>query len=241
MSHNAEIATVPLAFERMPEPEMQAAADDLASKLARRRTVRDFSSDPVPLEVIRRAIDAAGTAPSGANRQPWTFCLVTDPKLRQEIREAAEAEERAFYTRDSTAAWRADLAHLGTNADKPHLTDAPALIVVFAHTTGPAGEQNYYVRESVGIAVGILLATLHLAGLATLTHTPAPMAFLSKVLGRPANEKAYVLIPVGYPVADCQVPAITRKSREEILVEYAEMNSEIQGGHGRGSVSAPSP
>lgn len=226
MSHSPEIATVPLAFERMPEPEMAAIAESLASNLARRRTVRDFSAEPVPLEVLRRAIDAAGTAPSGANRQPWTFCLVTDPMLRQSIREAAELEERAFYSKDSTAAWRADLAHLGTNADKPHLTDAPALIVVFAHTTGPAGEQNYYVRESVGIAVGILLAALHLSGLATLTHTPSPMSFLSKVLGRPANEKAYVVIPVGYPVPHCQVPAIQRKSRDEILVEYAERNSD---------------
>ncbi len=210
----------PLAFERLPEAEMRARADALLAQQRRRRSVRHFSDAPIPLDVVRRCIEAAAQAPSGANKQPWTFCLVTDPVLKAEIRTAAEAEEAAFYGGRASATWLADLTPFGTTASKPFLTVAPALIVVFAQSKGPDDAQHYYVRESVGLATGALLAGLHGCGLATLTHTPSPMGFLASALGRPDTERAFLLIPVGYPAADCVVPDITRKPLSGVLVEY---------------------
>ena len=216
---SATLKLVPLDFRRLPEPQMRARARELLELLARRRTVRHFSAEPIPLEVVRTAIHAASQAPSGANKQPWTFVLVTDPSLKRKIRAGAEAEERAFYGGRASVEWLEDLAPLGTDADKPFLETAPALIAVFAHSRSASGRKHYYVKESVGIACGMLLATLHLAGLATLTHTPSPMDFLGQILGRPKHEKPYLLIPVGYPAAGCEVPDIGRKPLAEVLVE----------------------
>ena len=198
---------------------MRARADALTHEMRARRSVRHFSDAPIPLDVVRRCIELAAQAPSGANKQPWTFALVTDPETKARIREGAEAEERAFYGGRAPRRWLDDLTPLGTDADKPFLEDAPALVVVFAQSRGPENARHYYVRESVGIASGMLLMALHLCGLATLTHTPSPMGFLGTVLGRPATEKAYLLIPVGYPADGCRVPAIERKPLSEVLVE----------------------
>ncbi len=207
--------------------EQQAAAAQFLATMACRRSVRDFASTPVPFTLIEQAIRAAALAPSGANQQPWTFVVVSDPQLKQQIRAAAEAEERESYARRMSDEWRAALAPLGTAWQKPHLTDAPYLIVVFEQpyglTHGPAGEhkvKHYYVKESVGIAVGILLAALTHAGLATLTHTPSPMGFLAELLQRPPNERPYVLIPVGCPAESATVPAITKKPLEQVLVHH---------------------
>lgn len=199
---------------------MRQRVRDLHEDLTTRRSVRAFSTAPIPLDVVRTAIYAAGQSPSGANKQPWTFALVTDPQVKRAVREAAEREERQFYEGRAPQDWLDDLAPLGTDANKPFLEEAPALIVVFAQTRADDGSKHYYVKESVGIATGVLLAALHVSGLATLTHTPSPMGFLGEVLGRPAHEKAYMLIPVGYPAEDCQVPDITRKALSDILVEY---------------------
>jgi iodotyrosine deiodinase len=213
---------VPLAFERLPEAEMRARASAILEEARRRRTVREFSREPIPLDVVEAAIAVAGTAPSGANRQPWTFVLVTDPELKRRIRAAAEEEERLSYEGRMPDEWLRALEPLGTDASKPHLQDAPALIVVFEHAyalrADGVKEKHYYVRESVGIAVGFLLAALHASGLATLTHTPSPMRFLAELLERPPNERAYVLVPVGYPAAAATVPALEKKPLEEILV-----------------------
>lgn len=216
-----EAPTVPLAFERLDVATMRDRAASFLAVVRGRRSVRHFSPEAIPLDVVERAIEAAAQAPSGANRQPWTFCLVTDPGLKAQIRAAAEAEERAFYAGRAPQRWLDDLRHLGTDAAKPFLDDAPALIVVFAQQRGPNGAQHYYVQESVGIAVGFLLAALAHAGLATLTHTPAPMRFLTELLGRPPSERPMVLIPVGYPADDCRVPAIARKSLDGVLVRCA--------------------
>ncbi len=213
------IATEPLAFERIDEQAMRARATQFRTEIARRRTVRDFSEELVPVDVVRTCIDAAAQAPSGANKQPWTFVLVTDRVLKQRIRHAAEEEERAFYAGRATEQWLDDLAPLGTDEHKPFLETAPCLIVVFAQRNGPGGEKHYYVTESVGIACGFLLAALHRAGLATLTHTPSPMGFLADILERPANERAFLLIPVGYPMTACTVPRIERKRLSDVLVE----------------------
>lgn len=218
--------TIPLEFARLDAAESQRRARAFLEQIRDRRTVRDFAPDPLPAGVLEDAIAAAATAPSGANKQPWRFVVVTDPATKHAIREAAEAEEREFYERRATEEWLADLAPLGTDWRKPFLETAPALIVVFSQDydpqTLPDGSErrrkNYYVQESVGIAVGFLLAALHHAGLATLTHTPSPMAFLSRVLGRPAHERPFVLIPVGYPAPDARVPDIHRKSLDDVLV-----------------------
>ncbi len=215
---------VPLDFERLAVEESRSRARRFLKELRRRRTVRDFAPDAVPLDIVETAIEAAATAPSGANRQPWKFVIVTDPETKRRIREAAEAEEREFYERRATPEWLRDLAPLGTDWRKPFLETAPCLIVVFRLDYEPAQlddgsehkHKNYYVQESVGIAVGILLTALHTAGLATLTHTPSPMQFLREVLGRPKHEQPYILIPVGYPAAGARVPDIRKKSLDEV-------------------------
>lgn len=189
---------------------VRAFADDLA----RRRTVRDYSDRPVPRAIIEACLRAAGTAPSGANQQPWRFVAVADPATKHRIREAAEAEERAFYDHRATPEWLAALAPLGTDPDKSFLDTAPWLIAVFYERYGVDADgtrhKRYYPHESVGIATGLLIAALHQAGLATLTHTPSPMGFLNEVLGRPRNEMAYLLLVVGHPAPECRVPAIER-------------------------------
>ena len=208
-----------LEFIRRTEEEQRRRARSFLEEMRQRRTVREFSSRPVARDVVLDCIAAAATAPSGANKQPWTFVLVTTPSIKSQIREAAEKEEQAFYSGRAGARWLRDLEPFGTDWQKPFLEIAPALIIVFAQKHGQeADERHYYVNESVGIAVGFLLAALHHAGLATLTHTPSPMSFLSEVLERPANERAYVLIPVGYPADEAEVPDITKKPLSEVLV-----------------------
>lgn len=200
----------------------EAAARAFYERQSQRRSVRFFSDRAVSEETIRWCVAAAGTAPSGANKQPWRFVAVSDPKLKHEIRLAAEAEEREFYQRRATPEWIADLAPLGTDADKEFLDVAPWLIVVFKLVKDDAvpGQpgQVYYVNESVGIACGMLISAIHHAGLVTLTHTPSPMGFLSKVLGRPEHERPYLLLPVGYEADGCVVPDIQRKAIDQILV-----------------------
>lgn len=201
-------------------------ARELRDELRQRRTVRDFSTAPVPLAVIEDAIATAGSAPSGANQQPWTFVLVSEPELKARIRAEAEQEEQRSYDGRMSDEWLAALEHLGTDWRKPHLSDAPYLIVVFEQVWGyqpgedgtPRRVKHYYAEPSVGIAVGFLLAALHHAGLATLTHTPSPMGFLRTALARPDNERAFMIIPVGYPSDGAVVPVITKKSLEDILV-----------------------
>ena len=215
---------VPLGFQRLDPGTMLARARAFADTADRRRSVRVFSSDPIPMEVVDECIRAAGTAPSGAHKQPWTFAVVTDPDIKRRVREAAEEEERENYGGRMNEEWLEDLRPFATNAEKPFLEVAPALIVVFRHSWEDRGEgdrgQNYYTQESVGIASGMLLAALNAAGLATLTHTPSPMGFLAEVLGRPENEKAFLLIPIGYPADGCQVPDLERKPLEEIVARY---------------------
>jgi len=206
-----------LDFERLSIDESMARARAFAARAARRRTVRDFSPDPVPRAVIETCLAAAGTAPSGANQQPWHFVAVGtgEPGLRRRLREAAEAEEREFYATRAPEAWLQALAPLGTDADKPFLEIAPWLVAVFvqAHGIAPDGSvvKHYYATESVGLATGILITALHDAGLATLTHTPSPMGFLNTLLDRPANERPFLLLVVGYPAPGAHVPDITRK------------------------------
>lgn len=212
--------TRPLDFTRYAEAEMRDRADALLDEARRRRTVRHFSDAPVPLDVVRRCVEIAAQAPSGAHKQPWTFALVTDPALKARIRADAEKEEAAFYGGRAPQQWLDDLRPFATHADKPFLEQAPALLAVFAQIRGPHDEKHYYVRESVGIAAGMLLAALHHCGLATLTHTPSPMGFLERLLDRPPNERAFLLVPVGYPAADCKVPDLHRKALAEVLVEY---------------------
>ncbi|HEX8651945.1 MAG TPA: nitroreductase family protein [Pyrinomonadaceae bacterium] len=213
---------IPLAFERLPADEQLRRIEEFYALMQRRRTVREFSAEPVPFQIIERAIATAGTAPSGANMQPWRFVVVEDAEVKRRIREAAEQEERASYGGRMPYAWLRRLAPLGTDWHKPFLEVAPYLIIVFRidyliDEETAETEPTYYASESVGIAVGVLLAALQHAGLATLTHTPSPMRFLSEILERPKNEKPYVLIPVGYPALDARVPDIERKPLEEIM------------------------
>jgi len=186
-----------------------------------RRSIRHFSPDPVAPELIENAIRTAGSAPSGANQQPWTFVVITGEETKRAIREAAEREEELLYRERASEEYLEAIRPIGTNAVKPHVTDAPVLIVVFEqpwrHEDGEK-KKHYYVRESVGIAVGLMLASQHAAGLATLTHAPSPMGFLKDILGRPENERPFLLIPVGYPAADAEVPDLTKKTLEEIAV-----------------------
>ncbi len=206
-----------------PSSGPETAARQFHELVRQRRSVRMFSSREVSRETIEQCVLAAGTAPSGANKQPWRFIAIDDPIIKSEIRAAAEAEEREFYARRASDEWLADLAPLGTDEHKPFLEVAPWLIAVFKLVRTDADRdgrhhQAYYVNESVGIAVGLLLTALHHAGLAALTHTPSPMAFLAKILRRPRNERPFLLIPVGYPADDCIVPDIERKPLGEILV-----------------------
>ena len=213
---------VPLNFARKSADASEVAAHELYAVMNQRRTTRHFSTEPVPRSWIEQAILTAGTAPSGAHQQPWTFVAVSDPALKSEMRRAAEAEEQAFYRERATDEWREALAPLGTDAQKPHLTDAPWVVVLFRQAYGidaDGGKRTYYyTQESCGIAAGFFIAAVHQMGLVTLTHTPSPMGFLSELLGRPVNEKAMLVMPVGYPADDARVPAITRKPLDAISV-----------------------
>ncbi|MGB1075544.1 MAG: nitroreductase family protein [Flavobacteriales bacterium] len=208
-----DFATIDLPFERLPEQEMRDRAKGFLEQMSSRRSVRHFSSDPIPLDVIDDCIAAAGTAPSGANKQPWHFAVVTDPDVKHQLRLEAEKEEQRNYAERMSEKWKADLAHLGTDADKPHFDDAPVVVVMFRKPWCPGlegREKNYYVNESVGIAAGLFLSALHHAGLVTVTHTPSPMDFCGRVLGRPEHEKAFLVLPIGYPADGCKVPDIQR-------------------------------
>lgn len=192
-------------------------AHEFTASIAQRRSIRDFSDEPIPGEVIDSAIRAASSAPSGANLQPWRFVVLTDPARKRALREQAEAAEREFYEQRAPQEWLDALSPLGTDWRKPFLEKAPAVIVVFEVHRGPDTPRPYYVKESVGIAVGLLLACLHQAGLATLTHTPSPMRFLNAVCERPAHERPFLVIPVGHPAADAQVPDLVRKPLDAVL------------------------
>jgi nitroreductase len=209
-----------LKFTEKPPEEMLAAGRNFYLEMKKRRTVRDFSDRPVPKQVIESAISAAGTSPSGANQQPWHFVVVSDPAKKREIREAAELEERAFYQGRAPDEWLDALEPLGTDENKPFLEVAPYLIVIFLKKTtideNGIAHKNYYPTESVGIATGILISALHLSGLATLTHTPSPMKFLNQILGRPDNERPFLVLVTGYPSDEAEVPNISKYSLAEI-------------------------
>lgn len=208
----------------LKQKEMIDISKDFFNKIKTRRTIRDFSSKDIPVEILENAIKAAGRAPSGANQQPWHFVIVSNKKIKKSIRNAAEKEEQAFYTKRAPKEWLNALKHIGTDANKPHLEKAPYLIIVFAerYSVNEKSEKikNYYVSESVGIATGFLITALHFAGLVTLTHTPSPMKFLNKILNRPSNESAYLIIAVGYPDDDATVPVISKKQLSEFLTKF---------------------
>jgi nitroreductase len=217
-------ATLPYRPPRRSPPEMMERAESFRSELAARRSVRMFSSDPVPRRLIELAVETASTAPSGAHRQPWTFVVTGDRETKRAIRLAAEAEERQNYEGGRLPPhWREALAPLGTDWNKPYIEVAPWIVVLFEqrYTWEPDGARrhNFYVKESVGIAAGMFVAAIHHMGLATVTHTPSPMAFLSTVLERPANERPFCLFPIGYPADDCTVPDLSRKPLDEVMVE----------------------
>ena len=214
---------VPLTgYKRLSEDAMRREVETLRDNLSKRRSIRMFSADPVPKDIIENAIRAAGTAPSGANHQPWHFVAISDPETKRKIREAAEEEEREFYGGRASEEWLDALDPLGTDDQKPFLETAPWLIAVFAQRRGGEAvgqdKKNYYVTESVGLATGMLITALHSAGLGTLTHTPAPMGFLTKICRRPKTEKPFVLMVVGYPAEGCEVPthALIKKDLDEI-------------------------
>lgn len=207
-------------YQEYPPEEMRQRAAEFLAELRRRRSLRFFSPRPVDLEVVRTCLLAAGTAPNGANQQPWHFAVVTDPDLKHQIRAGAEKEEVEFYTRRAPDDWKETLRPFNVNEHKPYLEIAPVLIAIFAqsYSLTPVGEKikHYYVQESVGIATGFLIAALHHAGLVTLTHTPSPMGFLNEILERPANERPFLLLVVGYPAEDAVVPVITKKPLDQI-------------------------
>ena len=209
-----------LDFQEFTGEDMQSRSETFLNEMSKRRSIRTFSDRSVPIEIIYNCIQTAASAPSGANKQPWQFVVVKDPAVKAKIRQAAELEEKDFYRHRATKEWLEDLNQFGTDWHKPFLDIAPYLIVVFkqAYDIKDDGSQrkNYYVNESVGIASGFLLAALHHAGLATLTHTPSPMNFLGEILNRAPNEKAFLLIPVGYPAADTTVPELIKKPLEEV-------------------------
>lgn len=212
-----------LDYQPPSEEELINRSSAFYHEMDKRRSVREFSDKAVPKEVIDQILMAASTAPSGAHKQPWTFCVVSNPKMKKKIREAAEKEEFENYNGRMSEEWLKDLAKFDTNWQKPFLEIAPYLIVVFKQSYGLKGsekEKHYYVNESVGIASGLLIAAAHKAGLVTLTHTPSPLNFLAEVLNRPINEKPYLLIPIGYPLDDTKVPALKRKQLDEIVVYY---------------------
>lgn len=214
------IDSIELDFKQFTEAQMKSRAREFRDRMISRRTVRDFSDRPVPRQIIELCLETAGSAPSGANRQPWHFAVVSDPAIKRQIREGAEQEEQEFYSRRAPREWLDALAPLGTDAHKPFLERAPYLIVIFGEKffIDAAGRKNknYYVTESVSIAAGLLIAALHSAGLATLTHTPSPMKFLNRILQRPTTEKPLMVLVAGYPETDARVPAIARKSLSEI-------------------------
>ena len=215
---------IPLEFEEILQEESIRKSEEFYKLMNRRRSVRFFSDKDVPFEVIENVVRTAGTSPSGAHMQPWTFVVVRNKEMKRRIRQAAEEEEKITYSSRMSDEWREDLKKLGTDWEKPFLETAPYLIVVFKQSYGirPNGEKkkHYYVNESVGIAMGILITAIHNAGLVTLTHTPSPLNFLRKILKRPENEKALVLLPVGYPAKDATVPNLRRKSLDEIMVYF---------------------
>jgi len=216
----SDYRTIPLQqYREFPVEEMRERLEEFYADMNRRRTVREFSARPVPRDLIETALKVANTAPSGANLQPWHFVAVSGPETKKNIREAAEAEEREFYTHRASEEWLAALEPLGTDERKPFLETAPYLIAVFLQKYGelPDGRKvkHYYPAESTGLATGLLIAALHRAGLATLTHTPSPMKFLNEILGRPKSERPFLLLVVGYPAEDARVPDLSRKSLEE--------------------------
>jgi len=210
------------SYQEYPVEEMACRASEFCAELRRRRSVRQFSTRPVPRAVLEACLRAAGSAPSGANMQPWTFVAVSDPAIKRRIREGAEEQERALYERRASEEWLAALAPLGTDAHKPFLEQAPYLIAVFTQRYGLAEDgrqiKHYYVTESVGIATGLLVAAVHHAGLALLTYTPSPMRFLGQILDRPLNERPFLLLAVGYPAEDVRVPDIKKKPLDEIAI-----------------------
>ncbi len=211
---------IPLTFEQMPQTQMLSVSSEFYHSLKTRRSLRDFSSKTFPVDIINNAIKAAGTAPSGANRQPWHFVVVSNPEIKKKIRLAAEEEERKFYQQRATQEWLKDLEPLGTDEHKPFLETAPYLIVIFLKkfTVDEDGSKhkNYYTSESVGIATGMLISALHMSGVATLTHTPSPMKFLNEILGRPSYEKPFLILVAGYPADNTKVPNIKKYSLENI-------------------------
>ena len=212
--------SIPLDFRRLCDDEMISRSRSFLELMRSRRSVRHFSADPVPREALLNCIQTAAQAPSGANKQPWSFVLVTNPEVKKRIREAAEREEHDHYGGRASERWLLDLEPLGTDENKQFIETVPALIAIFAQRFGTTpDDQHYYVNESVGIATGFLLAALHNAGFATLTHTPSPMKFLTEILQRPYNERAYLLMPVGLPAKECRVPDIERKPLEEYFEE----------------------
>jgi len=220
LSSVSEIATIPYRRPYVPPDEIVSRLREEYELANSRRTVRMFSEEPVPREAIEHALLIAGTAPSGAHRQPWHFVAINDPETKRQLRARVEEEERVFYEKRATPEWLEALRPLGTDFVKEHITTAPWVIVVFREDFGFTADgrriKNYYMTESVGIAVGFLIQALHRAGLATLTHTPAPMTFLREICGRPANEKPFVLMPVGYPHENAEVPDLARKSLAQI-------------------------
>jgi nitroreductase len=216
---DSEVSSIRLDFEEYPVEKMELRAKVFRQEMAKRRSIREFSSRPIPKNVITECLRTAGTAPSGANRQPWHFAVVQSPEIKKSIREAAEEEEKEFYQRRAPQDWLDALAPIGTDADKPFLEIAPCLIVAFAekYVIDDSGQKqkNYYVTESASLACAFLIAALHNAGLATLTHTPSPMKFLNRILKRPEAEKPLMLIVTGYPAADARVPDISRKPLDD--------------------------
>ena len=211
---------MPIEFSKFSREDMEERARAVFEESKKRRSIRDFSNETFPREILEKVIMTASSAPSGANKQPWTFCVVENPKIKSQIREAAEKEEFENYHGRMSETWLKDLAPLGTDEKKPFLENAPYLVVVFKRVYEEVDGKkinNYYVNESVGIACGMLIMALNRVGLVTLTHTPSPMNFLQKILNRPENERAFLLLPVGFPANKAKVPVISKKSKEEVI------------------------
>jgi iodotyrosine deiodinase len=231
VQHAGSFVPEPLSVTRLPPETAEARSEEFLALMRERRSVRHFSDEPVPRVLVENALETAASAPSGANRQPWRFVVVEDPDVKARIRHAAEHEEELLYRERASREYLDALEPIGTDWNKPHLTEAPVLIVVFEEpwSRGEEGEKqkNYYVRESVGIAVGFLLVALHNAGLATLTHAPSPMGFLNEILDRPENERPFIVIPVGYPATHATVPQLEKKGLEDV-VDFVETGSADQ-------------